>query len=97
MTSSLALIGLAMLAAGVVGVLMPQGERLAAVLPLIAGAGVGILTLALVANDLQDPADGEGMFLLGSVLGFMTATSMLAVLWRRTAHGHRSRADGDPR
>jgi hypothetical protein len=97
MTASFALIGIAVVAAGVVGVLMPEGERLAAVLPLVAGAGVGILTLALGASDLQDPADGEAVFLQGSVLGFVTAIGMLAVLWRRTAHERRSRADGGPR
>jgi nitrate reductase gamma subunit len=96
MTAALALIGIAVLAAGAVGVLMPEGERLAAVLPLVAGAGVGILTLALGASDLQDPADGDAVFLLGSVLGFATAIGMLVVLWRRTAH-ERPRADGGPR
>jgi len=93
MTSSLSLIGLAVAVAGTVGVLLPEGERIAAVLPLVAGAGIGILALALGANDLQDPEDFEPLFLTASVLGFVTTIGTLAVLWRRTPHERRRRAD----
>jgi len=39
MTIALALIGLAGVAAGFVGILLPPGERIAAALPLVVGAG----------------------------------------------------------
>jgi len=93
MTDSFALIGLAITTAGMVGVLLPEGERLAAVLPLVAGAGIGILTLALGADGLQDPEDAEPLFLAGSVLGFITTIVALVVLWRRSSHARRQRAD----
>jgi len=93
MTASFALIGLALATAGVVGLLLPEGERLAAVLPLITGAGIGILTLALGANALQDLDDIQPLFLAGSVLGFATTMGALVVLWRRSSHAHREGVD----
>jgi multisubunit Na+/H+ antiporter MnhC subunit len=93
MTASFALIGLALAAAGVVGLLLPEAERLATVLPLITGAGVGILTLALGASGLQDPEDTQPLFLAGSVIGFATTMGALVVLWRRSSHAHREGVD----
>lgn len=85
MTLSLALIGLAAVAAGVEGVLLPPGERIAATLTLVVGAGIGVVTLA-VGTQLVDesPASYERVFLVGSALGFLGTAASLLLLWRRT-------------
>lgn len=85
-TISFTLIGLAILAAGTVGILLPEGERTSALLPLVAGTGFGIVTLALGSGSLDEPEAAEQVFLFGSVLGFAVSIAALAVLWRRTAH-----------
>ena len=84
MTVSFVLIGLAAVAAGSVGILLPPGERIAAALPLVVGTGVGLVTLAVGANGAESPEDVEDVFLLGSVLGFASTATALAVLWHRT-------------
>jgi hypothetical protein len=71
------LMGLGGVAAGVAGVSFPEGRRLAAVLSLIAGAGVGIVVLG-VATFLDPAHEPSGLaFFVGSLLGFLTVCSAL--------------------
>ena len=84
MTIALALIGLAGVAAGFVGILLPPGERIAAALPLVIGAGVGLVTLAIGANGAESDEQFEVVFLWGAVLGFVATCAALAALWFRT-------------
>jgi hypothetical protein len=82
-TIALVLIGLAGVAAGFVGILLPPGERMAAVLPLVVGAGVGLATLAIGSNSAETNAQFEAVFLWGAVLGFVATCAALALLWFR--------------
>jgi len=84
MTTAFVLIGLAAAGAGVVGILLPAGERIAAALPLVVGAGVGVVTLAIGTNGAESPETFEDVFLTGSALGFTATAATLALLWRRT-------------
>jgi hypothetical protein len=83
MTIAMALIGLAGVAAGFVGILLPPGERIAAALPLVVGAGVGLVTLAIGSNGVESDEEFEVVFLWGAVLGFMATCTALSVLWFR--------------
>ena len=83
MTIALALIGLAGVAAGFVGILLPPGERIAAALPLVVGAGVGLVTLAIGSNGVETDEGFEVVFLWGAVLGFVATCAALAALWFR--------------
>ncbi|MGH2635152.1 MAG: hypothetical protein ACRDHU_03280 [Actinomycetota bacterium] len=84
MTVALVLIGLAAAGAGLLGVLLPAGDRIAAVLALVVGAGIGVVTLAIGAQVVGEAEDAyEDVFLMGSVLGFVGTSSSLALLWRR--------------
>lgn len=87
--ASLLLIGLAGLATGIVGVLLPPGRRLEVVVALIAGAGAGLGTLGvigvfdIVAGDLDAH---PGVFFFATVMGFVTVMIALVLVWlRRTA------------
>ena len=83
MTIALALIGLAGVAAGFVGILLPPGERIAAALPLVVAAGVGLVTLAIGSNGVESDDEFEVVFLWGAVLGFVATCAALSVLWFR--------------
>lgn len=83
MTIALALIGLAGVAAGFVGILLPPGERIAAALPLVVGAGVGLVTLAIGSNGVASDEEFKVVFLWGAVLGFVATCAALSVLWFR--------------
>ena len=83
---SFALIGIAIAGAGVVGAYLPRGDRWAVLLPLVAGAGIGIAVLAL-----GQPSDGNQsndeqwrLFLEGSIAGFLTVAAGLALLIARS-------------
>jgi hypothetical protein len=82
-TIALVLIGLAGVAAGFVGILLPPGERIAAALPLVVGAGVGLVTLAIGSNGADSDERFEVVFLWGAVLGFVATCAALAALWFR--------------
>jgi hypothetical protein len=78
------LIRAAAIATGAVGVLLPGGDRVAAGLPLVVGAGAGLVTLA-VGSQLVESDDGyHAVFLVGSALGFAATMATLRLLWRRT-------------
>jgi hypothetical protein len=82
-TLALVLIGLAGIAAGCVGILLPPGERIAAALPLVVGAGVGLVTLAIGSNGADADSRFETIFVWGAILGFVATCAALAALWFR--------------
>jgi hypothetical protein len=96
MTLAFTLIGLAAVAAGVAGLRLPPGERIAAGLPLIVGAGVGVIALAIGANliDTDDTLAYERVFLVASALGFAATLVSLWLLWRWTGRERHARLEG---
>jgi hypothetical protein len=86
-TIALVLIGLAGVSAGFVGILLPPGERIAAALPLVVGAGVGLVTLAIGSNGVESDEQFEAVFLWGAALGFVATCAALAALWFRARPG----------
>ena len=78
---SIALIGIAITGAGLVGAYLPRGDRWAVLLPLLAGAGVGVAVLALGTPESdQSNADWWRLFLEGSIVGFLTVAAGLTLL-----------------
>ena len=92
LTIAFSLIGVAAVATAAVGLLLPVGDRLPALLALVAGAGVGVVALAIGFQIADPERSGDLIFLVASILGFLATGVALAVLWRTTG---RSRADGD--
>jgi hypothetical protein len=82
MSIAIVLVGLGALEAGVVGALLPPEHRLGAALALVAGAGVGVIVLAVGASDGSGPA--EEVFLIGSIAGLLTVSAVLGLVWRRS-------------
>lgn len=83
MTLALVLIGAAAVAAGLVGMRLPAGDRISAGLALVVGAGVGLVALAIGAQDLEPPTEeADTVFLVASALGFVATLASLALLWR---------------
>jgi len=89
MTVAFVLIGLAGVAAGLFGLRLPPGDRIAAGLALVVGAGVGVVALAVGSNiaSSDDPDTAETVFLVASALGFIATMVSLYLLWRRTEKG----------
>lgn len=85
MSWAMVLIGSAAVVAGIVGYLLPRGERLSVVLPLLIGAGVGVVAVFLLAllGGLDEPERAARSFLTASVMGFAAVMAGLAVLVRR--------------
>jgi len=85
MTIAFCLMGLPALLAAGAALRLPAGERLGALLALVAGGGVGLIALA-IGSSIAD-VDGEGgetVFLVASILGFVTTTATLGVLAARS-------------
>ena len=78
-------IGVGIAAAGGVGLVLPVGHRLAVVLALVLGAGVGIASLfiLMLAGGLDEPEVGARSFLIASALGLVSVFGGLATLFRR--------------
>ena len=94
MTLSFVLVGTAAVAAGAVGIRLPTGDRIAAGLPLVIGAGVGVVAAAIGTQISSDTPEGYStVFLVASALGFVATLVGLVVLWRRTER-ERSGASG---
>lgn len=83
MSIGMALVGIGAVAAGVVGVLLPPPHRFAALLALVAGAGIGVVVLALGVQ--ENAGNEEDVFLVGAALGLVTVLTTLAAVWRRAA------------
>lgn len=65
-------IGLTVVATAIVGVGLPSEQRLAVILPLIAGAGAGVASLAIAFFVISDTADDEAYavgFLASAIVG----------------------------
>lgn len=87
-TVGFVLIGLAAIVAGVFGMRLPSGDRIAAGLALVAGAGVGLVALAIGTQIADDSPKGvETVFLVASALGFLATIGGLGLLWRWTRRG----------
>jgi hypothetical protein len=86
LTISLVLIGAGAIAAGGVGMRLPAGDRFAAVLPLLVGAGAGVAALAIGIDIVEPDGDFDLAFLTASALGFVATIGSLALLWRWTRH-----------
>ena len=72
MMSAFVLIGLAVVAAAIVGVGLPPDQRLAVLLPLIGGAGAGVSSFAMAILVIPDTASDTPYaagFLVSSVIG----------------------------
>ena len=89
------------MATGVLGIVLPAGERIAAGLALVVGAGIGVTVLAIGTQIVGDSPDDspEGyasVFLVAAALGLAGTLVSLALLWRRTADQRTAgaRADG---
>ena len=89
LTVAFVLIGLAGVAAGLFGLRLPPGDRIAAGLALVVGAGGGVVALAIATNiaSSDEPSTAETVFLVASALGFIATMGSLYLLWRRTEHG----------
>ena len=100
-TLALSLVGIGAVATGVLGIVLPAGERIAAGLALVVGAGIGVTVLAIgtqIVGDTPDdsPEGYAGVFLVAAALGLAGTLVSLALLWRRTADQRTAgaRADG---
>ena len=85
-TLSFVLIGTAAVAAGVLGMRLPAGDRISAGLTLLVGAGVGVVSLA-IGTDVSGGSHEsfENVFLVSSALGSVATIASLALLWRWSA------------
>lgn len=77
------LIGAGAVAAGAFGIRSPAGDRFAAALALVVGAGVGVAALAIGAMIAGTYSDT--VFLVASALGLVATLASLVALWRREA------------
>jgi hypothetical protein len=97
-TLALSLVGLGAVATGGLGIVLPAGERIAAGLALVVGAGIGVVALAIGTQIVNDtPDEYASVFLVAAALGLVATLVSLALLWRRTAgqRGTGGRADGE--
>jgi hypothetical protein len=95
-TLALSLVGIGAVATGGLGIVLPAGERIAAGLALVVGAGIGVVVLAIGTQIVSDTPDDspEGyasVFLVAAALGLAGTLVSLVLLWRRTA-GQRAAA-----
>ena len=92
-TLALSLVGIGAVATGALGIVLPAGERIAAGLALVVGAGIGVVVLAIGTQLVNDTTDEyASVFLVAAALGLAGTLVSLTLLWRRTA-GQRA-ADG---
>jgi hypothetical protein len=88
-TLALSLVGIGAVATGALGIVLPAGERIAAGLALVVGAGIGVVVLAIgtqIVNGTPDDPEGyASVFLVAAALGLAGTLVSLALLWRSTA------------
>jgi hypothetical protein len=86
MTLALAFVGIGAVATGVLGIWLPAGERIAAGLALVVGAGIGLVAIAIGSQVVGDSLESHAnVLLVASALGLLGTLASLTVLWRRTA------------
>jgi len=76
-------IGVGAVVAGLLGMILPAKERLAAVLALVVGAGVGVAALAIGTHNVTDPNRAADAFLIASALGLVAVIVGSLILWDR--------------
>ncbi len=86
--------GLGAVAAGALGIALPERRRLGAVFPLILGAGVGLAILGVGASLRADNEPSGLTFFLGSLVGFLTVCAASWAIWRRAARENGVDRDG---
>jgi hypothetical protein len=65
---------------------LPAGERIAAGLALVVGAGIGLVAIAIGSQVVGDSLESNAnVLLVASALGLLGTLASLTVLWRRTA------------
>jgi len=82
---SMSLMAVSTIAAGIVGAVLPTGQRLDSILALIAGAGAGVLVIAvglMTGAHATSAAAMERLFFVGSCVGTTAVVLVLVVLWR---------------
>ena len=102
-TLALSLVVFGGVATGMLGIVLPPGERIAAGLALVVGAGIGVVVLAIGTQLVNDtPDEYASVFLVAAALGLAGTLVSLGLLWRRTAdqratgeRGADRRGDGD--
>lgn len=98
-TLALSLVGIGAVATGALGIVLPAGERIAAGLALVVGAGIGVVVLAIGTQMVNSPDDSPEayatVFLVAAALGLVGTLVSLALLWRRTADQRGSRGGDD--
>jgi len=102
-TLALSLVGIGAVATGMLGIVLPPGERIAAGLALVVGAGIGVVVLAIGTQLVNDtPDDYASVVLVAAALGLAGTLVSLGLLWRRTAdqratgqRGADQRGDGE--
>jgi hypothetical protein len=102
-TLALSLVGIGAVATGMLGIVLPPGERIAAGLALVVGAGIGVVVLAIGTQLVSDTTDEyASVFLVAAALGLAGTLVSLGLLWLRTAdqrateqRGGDRRGDGD--
>lgn len=92
MTMAVMCIGVGAIATGALGIWLPAGERIAAGLALVVGAGIGIVAIAVGSLVVGDSLESHtNVFLVASALGLLGTLASLTVLWRRTARASAAR------
>src|SRR5262249_26174450 len=89
------LIGAGAIVAGILGLLLPRKERLAAVFALVIGAGVGVATLAIGGHGSPSQSAAETAFLVASALGFVAVVVSSAAVWIRMGQAKRPKGHPD--
>ena len=79
----LIMIGAGAVVAGILGLALPPRQRLAAVFPLVIGAGVGVAALAVGGHGSTSSSEFETTFLVASALGFISVIVSAAIVWAR--------------
>jgi hypothetical protein len=82
---SLSLMAVSTIVAATVGAVLPSGQRLDTLLALIAGAGAGVLVIAvglITGANAMSASAMERLFFVGSCVGTVVVVAVLVMLWR---------------
>jgi len=94
MAWAMVMIGVGAASAGIAGLFLPVGHRLAVALALVTGAGVGVtsLFLLMLAAGVDRPETAPKAFLISSGAGLIAVIAGLVVLWKRARSPRETRA-----